>query len=151
MRPPLLDIRDLSVLIPTRHGSVAALSHVSLTLERGEVLGVVGESGAGKTMIARAISALVPAQASVSGQLLFNGRDVLTMSGAELQEHRGAGAALCFQIPRRALSPFRRIGDQIADRLEAHAKEASGVSSPRLSAGVGRDSPARSASARLPS
>lgn len=121
MSTPLLEIRDLSVVIPTRHAAVAAVSSVSLSVEPGEILGVVGESGAGKTMVARAVTALLPAHAIVKGQVLFDGRDVLAMDEAELLRHRGAGAALCFQNPRRALSPFRRVGDQIDDRFEAHA------------------------------
>jgi oligopeptide/dipeptide ABC transporter ATP-binding protein len=122
MSPPLLEIRDLSVVIPTRDSVVAAVSGVSLGMRRGEILGVVGESGAGKTMLARAVTALLPAQAVPSGEVFFDGRDVLTMDETQLRHHRGAGAALCFQSPRRALSPFRRVGQQIDDRFEAHSR-----------------------------
>jgi oligopeptide/dipeptide ABC transporter ATP-binding protein len=148
MSMPLVDIRDLSVVIDTDDGTVAALSHVSLTLERGEVLGVVGESGAGKTMLARAITTLLPARATATGEILFNGRDVLAMRGPELEAHRGAGAALCFQSPRRALSPFRRVGDQISDRLEAHGQRRRRPASPvSLLTAVGIREPERRARA----
>jgi oligopeptide/dipeptide ABC transporter ATP-binding protein len=118
---PLLDIRDLSVQIDTPTRAVAALSGVSLQIERGEIVGLVGESGAGKTMLARSITGLLPARARAEGQVLFNGSDILRAEGEALRLHRGAGAAMCFQNPRRALAPLRRVGLQIDDRLDAHA------------------------------
>lgn len=117
---PLLDVRDLSVTLETERATVAAVNGVSLTVERGEIVGIVGESGAGKTMVARAITALLPANARTSGEVLFDGADVLRMSGEDLRRHRGAGAAMCFQSPRRALAPTRPVGRQIDDRLRAH-------------------------------
>jgi peptide/nickel transport system ATP-binding protein len=120
---PLLEVRDLSVLLRAGDRRVAAVSDASLVVRRGEVVGLVGESGAGKTMVARAVTALLPAGAETQGQVLLDGRDVLVMNGEELRRHRGAGAALCFQSPRRALSPVRRVGAQIDDRLAAHAPE----------------------------
>lgn len=113
----LLEIRNLSVDVGRGHVPIAAVNGVDLALERGEVLGLVGESGAGKTMLARAVTGLLPAVARPSGQVLFEGRDVLTMGADELERHRGRGAAFCFQQPRRALSPVRRVGDQLTDRL----------------------------------
>ena len=120
---PLLEIRDLSVQIDTPARSVAALSGVSLQIERGDIVGLVGESGAGKTMLARAITALLPARARTEGEVLFDGQDVLQAQGEELRQHRGSGAALCFQNPRRALAPLRRVGHQIDDRLDAHHQD----------------------------
>ena len=101
-------------------GAVAALNDVSLTLEPGEVVGLVGESGAGKTMLGRAIAGLLPATATARGELLTSERDVLTMSAAELQRHRGKEVAVCFQNPRTTLNPVRRVGAQVEDRLRAH-------------------------------
>ncbi|MEV4103342.1 ABC transporter ATP-binding protein [Nonomuraea sp. NPDC049649] len=112
----LLDIRDLKVAI----GSVRALAGVDLTVARGEVVGLVGESGGGKSMIARSVVGLLPRGARATGQVLFGGRDVLTMDAAELAAHRGAGAAICFQNPRGALSPTRSVGRQLTDRLITH-------------------------------
>jgi peptide/nickel transport system ATP-binding protein len=117
----ILDVRNLSVTL-TRASSepVAALTDVSLRLEPGEVLGLVGESGAGKTMLGRAIAGLLPESARVSGQLLVADRDVTQMSAPELQQHRGKGVAICFQNPRTTLNPVRRVGDQVEDRLRVH-------------------------------
>ncbi|MFC5819123.1 dipeptide ABC transporter ATP-binding protein [Nonomuraea harbinensis] len=112
----LLDIRDLKVAI----GSVQALAGVDLTVARGEVVGLVGESGGGKSMIARSVVGLLPDGARATGQVLFEDRDVLTMDAATLAAHRGAGAAICFQNPRGALSPTRVIGRQLTDRLVTH-------------------------------
>jgi peptide/nickel transport system ATP-binding protein len=117
---PLLELRDLSVRIGSGERAVAAVSNVDLELEPGEVVGLVGESGAGKTMVARAVTGLLPTTAVSSGELLFAGRDVLRMTEPELRRHRGEGAALCFQQPRSALSPVRTAGDQVADRLRVH-------------------------------
>jgi peptide/nickel transport system ATP-binding protein len=117
---PLLEIRGLSVRIETPARTVAAVSDVSLEIDRGEVVGLVGESGAGKTMLARALTALLPRAAETTGEVLFDGLDVLLAEGEELRQHRGSGAALCFQNPRRALAPLRRVGSQIDDRLDAH-------------------------------
>ena len=116
----LVDIRDLSVRLESASRTVAALSGVSLSIDRGEIVGVVGESGAGKTMLARAITGLLPEHAATSGELLFDGVDVLAMTGEQLRRHRGAGAAMCFQSPRRTLAPFRTVGGQIDDRLATH-------------------------------
>ena len=106
--------------IQTRRHTVQALSDVALSVGHGEVVGLVGESGGGKTMIARSIIAALPRGARVSGTVRLEGREVLGLSGRELMEHRGGGAALCFQNPRRALAPIRTIGNQLADRLAVH-------------------------------
>lgn len=116
----VLDIRNLSVTLAGRGEPVAALNGVSLTLQRGEVLGLVGESGAGKTMLGRAIAGLLPAGAAVQGELLVRDRDVLQMSPTELQQHRGKEVAICFQNPRTTLNPVRRVGVQVEDRLQVH-------------------------------
>jgi peptide/nickel transport system ATP-binding protein len=116
----LLSIVDLSVVIRRPGGDVAALSDVSLDVGPGEVVGLVGESGGGKSMVARAIVGLLPGGSHVSGQVLFGGADVLRMGPAALEAHRGHGAALCFQNPRGALSPTRTVGRQLMDRLVTH-------------------------------
>ena len=117
----LVDIRDLSVTLTRAAGEpVAALNDVSLTLEAGEVLGLVGESGAGKSMLGRAIAGLLPESAIPTGQLEVAGRDVLLMSATELQQHRGKKVAICFQNPRSTLNPMRRVGAQVEDRLLVH-------------------------------
>jgi peptide/nickel transport system ATP-binding protein len=118
----LLEINGLEVVVGEGDRSVAAVAGVDLRLESGEVLGLVGESGAGKTMLGRAVMGLLPQGARTAGQLGFDGRDVLRMTQSELHRHRGRGAALCFQHPRSALSPVRNAGGQVADRLAVHSR-----------------------------
>lgn len=115
-----LELRDFSVTIETRDGDIAAVSSVDFAVRPGEVVGLVGESGAGKTMVARAITAMLPAHAQASGRLVVDDHDVLSLTPAELDRYRGAKTALCFQNPRAALSPTRRAGAQVEDRLRAH-------------------------------
>ena len=114
---PLLEMRGVHLSLPLRDGAVAALNDVSLTVGAGEVLGLVGESGGGKSMIARAIAGLLPEGAHLSGALEVDGRDLIESTEEEMARHRGRGAAMCFQNPRSALSPTRRVGRQLVDRL----------------------------------
>ena len=120
MSEALLDIRGLSVQIRGRRRTVQALSDVDLHVDHGEVVGLVGESGGGKTMIARTIVAALPRGARATGSVRVAGRDVLALTGEQLADHRGHGAAMCFQNPRRALAPVRTIGRQLTDRLAVH-------------------------------
>ncbi|MET7397792.1 ABC transporter ATP-binding protein [Dactylosporangium sp. NPDC005572] len=113
----LLSIDNLSVVIG---GRVAALSDVSFTVDAGEVVGLVGESGGGKSMVGRAIVGMLPTGSVATGRVGFDGIDVLTMSAERLAHHRGHGAAMCFQNPRGALSPTRTAGRQLVDRLRTH-------------------------------
>jgi peptide/nickel transport system ATP-binding protein len=139
----VLDVRNLSVTLPSSPGgAVAALNDVSLTLERGEVVGLVGESGAGKTMLGRAIAGLLPTTAAAHGELFVGERNVLKMSTAELQRHRGREVALCFQNPRTTLNPVRRVGAQVEDRLRAHGGQARWTAQ-RLFEAVGIREPTR--------
>ncbi|WP_436762905.1 dipeptide ABC transporter ATP-binding protein [Streptosporangium sp. V21-05] len=116
----LLSIEDLSVVIHRPGRRVAALSGVNLSVEPGEVVGLVGESGGGKSMVARSIVGLLPGGSRTTGRVVFDGADVLTMGAAELESFRGHGAAICFQNPRGALSPTRTVGRQLVDRLVTH-------------------------------
>ena len=117
MNAPLLEMRGVHVSLPIRGGAVAALNDVSLTVAYGEVLGLVGESGGGKSMLARAIAGLLPEGATLRGALGVAGLDIVESTEAEMARHRGSGAAMCFQNPRSALSPTRRVGRQLVDRL----------------------------------
>ena len=120
MTGDLLQIRDLSVQIGDEESGVSALSAINLHVGSGEVVGLVGESGGGKSMIARSIIGMLPEGARATGSVLLSGADVLTMSDEALVAHRGSGAAMCFQNPRSALSPVRTVGRQLIDRLEVH-------------------------------
>ena len=99
---------------------VLALTRLNLDVFEGEVLGVVGESGGGKSTMAKAVVGILPKGARVQGQVVFGGKDVVGMAESELRVHRGEDVAICFQNPRDALSPTRRVGDQLADRLSSH-------------------------------
>lgn len=117
----LLSVRDLSVEFRTRTGTVHALDGVSFDIAQGEMLGIVGESGSGKSVTAYALMGLLDGAARLgSGQALFEGRDLLRLSQAELNEIRGRDISIVFQNPRTALNPIRSAGQQIADVLARH-------------------------------
>ncbi|WP_246612865.1 dipeptide ABC transporter ATP-binding protein [Paractinoplanes bogorensis] len=146
MTVSLLDIQDLSVVIHRPGRSVAALSNVSFTVAPGEVVGLVGESGGGKSMVARAIVGMLPNGSHATGRVGFDGADVLRMDPADLAAHRGRGAAICFQNPRGALSPTRTVGRQLIDRLVTHQKmtgDRAAESAKELFASVGIRNPGR--------
>ncbi len=119
---PIIDIRNLSLEFPSRHGAVKALSDVSLTVNAGEIVGLVGESGSGKSVIAMTTMRLLPTgQFSVSdGSVSVLGRDVLGMTRAELEERRGKDIAMVFQEPMNALNPTMRIRAQLIDVIRRH-------------------------------
>jgi oligopeptide/dipeptide ABC transporter ATP-binding protein len=115
---PLLDVRDLRTHFGTGEDAVRAVNGVDLTVHRGEVLGIVGESGCGKTVLALSILRLVDAPGRiVSGQVLFEGQDVLAMRPRVLTALRGRDIAMIFQQPKASLDPVMRIGHQIAEPL----------------------------------
>ncbi|WP_433545401.1 ABC transporter ATP-binding protein [Streptomyces sp. CA-294286] len=114
---PLLELRDLHVTYGT---DVHAVRGVSLTLPAGQKLGVAGESGCGKSTLALALLRLLPASARLSGEILLDGEDVLTMKWGRLRAVRWAGASLVFQGAMHSLNAVHRIGDQIAEPLLVH-------------------------------
>ncbi|MCS5734425.1 nickel ABC transporter ATP-binding protein NikE [Herbiconiux daphne] len=140
MNDILLDIRGLTVSIPTSGATVEALRGVDLSVRVGEVVGLVGESGGGKSMLARATIGMLPGRAETGGEVLFRGDDVLRMSEPQLLEHRGHGVAMCFQNPRAAIEPLRTVKKQLADRLKLHQRltgPAASAESVRLLEAVG--------------
>ena len=127
MRPsspsaPLLQIEDLSVEFDTPGGVVRAVDGLALTVEGGEMVGLVGASGCGKSATALALLGLLPQPSGrvTGGQALLSGRDLLTMAPARLVEVRGRRVALVFQEPLSALNPVMRIGDQVAEGVRLH-------------------------------
>src|SRR4051812_49005039 len=120
---PLLDVRDLSVRFRTRDGVVQAVSDLSFTLRRGETLGIVGESGSGKSVSSLAIMGLLnPALTDISGEVVFEGTDLLKTKRDQLRHVRGRDISMIFQDPFACLHPMYRVGSQIAEAVLAHAK-----------------------------
>ncbi|MAE48044.1 MAG: peptide ABC transporter ATP-binding protein [SAR116 cluster bacterium] len=118
---PLLDVRNLSVQFTTRAGTVTVLDDISFTLERGERISFVGESGCGKSMTALALMGLLPAMGRVSGgQILFKGEDLTQASAARLRRLRGNEVSMIFQEPMTSLNPVFTIGQQIVEVLRLH-------------------------------
>ncbi len=117
----LLDIQGLTTHFFTRAGVIKAVDNLSLRLRKGRVLGLVGESGCGKTVTALSILNLVPYPGKiVSGKILFEGRDLLALSAREMRTIRGARISMIFQEPMTALNPVFTVGNQIAEVLTAH-------------------------------
>ncbi|MGB8326078.1 MAG: ABC transporter ATP-binding protein [Steroidobacteraceae bacterium] len=117
---PLLAIERLGVRFASPDGAVDAVTDFWLAVRAGECVGIVGESGAGKSQAMLAVMGLLAGQASISGSARFDGRDLLAASPAELRDIRGAHMAMIFQDPMTALTPHLRIGDQIAESLVRH-------------------------------
>jgi len=118
----MLEIADLEVAFETRMGHVKVVSDFSLSVARGECVGIVGESGAGKTQALLAVMGLLPRGARVSGSARLQGEELLGRGAGALDEFRGARIAMIFQDPLTALTPHMRVGDQIAEVLVRHRR-----------------------------
>lgn len=118
----VLSIRDLTVTYRTQAGPVPAVRGVDLDIHKGEVLGLAGESGCGKSTIANAILRLLPPKTTVTGQILLNGDDVLAMRPGRLRAVRWSAVSVIFQGAMHALNPVQRIGDQIAEAIIIHTQ-----------------------------
>ena len=122
--PHLLQLKDLRVRFPMREERfVHAVNGVSLTLEEGETLGVVGESGCGKSVTFSSVMRLIKSPpAIIDGEILINGKDVLKMSKHEIQQMRGKDVTMIFQEPMTSLNPVMSVGKQITETLLLHEK-----------------------------
>ncbi len=117
---PLLSVRDLRVSLQTSHGHVEALRGVNFEMQRGDTLGLIGESGCGKSLTALAVMGLLPEHAKVMGSIALNGTDLTQLSEAAMCQMRGARMAMIFQEPMTALNPLHPIWKQIAEPLQLH-------------------------------
>ncbi|HEV3356803.1 MAG TPA: ABC transporter ATP-binding protein [Pseudonocardiaceae bacterium] len=118
---PVLDVQDLRTEIAVSNGAVHAVDGVSFTVNRGELLGVVGESGCGKTMTALSIMRLLPAGGEIAGgRVLLGGEDLAAMSDREIRKVRGKRIGMVFQDPMTSLNPTIQIGRQVAEPLKLH-------------------------------
>jgi oligopeptide/dipeptide ABC transporter ATP-binding protein len=119
---PILSIRDLTVEFNTEDGIVHAVTGVSYDLQPGEVLGVIGESGSGKSVSVMSVLGLIPQPPGriVTGEAVFKGKDLLRMPKRELRAIRGGAMAMIFQDPMTSLNPVLTVGDQIAEAIKTH-------------------------------
>ena len=116
----LLDVRDLRVELPGPRGPMPVVDGVSFSVRPGEVFGVAGESGSGKTMTALALLGLLPRDAAVGGEALLEGQDLLRLRGADLREVRGRQVAMVFQDPLTSLHPMLTIEQQLTEHVRSH-------------------------------
>ncbi|MCW5609326.1 MAG: ABC transporter ATP-binding protein [Rubrivivax sp.] len=117
---PLLEVDHLRVTLQTSRGAADALREVSFTLDRGQTLGLIGESGCGKSITALALMGLLPEGAQVAGSMCLDGRELSTLPEADWCRLRGRRIAMVFQEPMTALNPLHTIGRQIAEPLRLH-------------------------------
>jgi peptide/nickel transport system ATP-binding protein len=121
---PLLDVRDLTVEFSTRRGIVKAVQHVSISVAKGETVGIVGESGSGKSVTSYAVMRILDRAGKIAeGSVMFSGIDVKTASEDQMRDLRGREVSMIFQNPRAALNPIRKVGDQIEDVLRQHVQQ----------------------------
>jgi peptide/nickel transport system ATP-binding protein len=144
---PLLRVEDLRVEFPTEDGVVHAVDGITYEVARGKTLGIVGESGSGKTVSSLTTLGLTRIQgARVSGRILFEGRDLVTLSEGELRAIRGNEIAMIFQDPLSSLHPFFKVGNQLIEAVLAHqsvSKSAARSRAVELLGLVGIPDPAR--------
>ncbi len=124
MNDNLLEIRNLAVEYHTDDAVIYAVNDINLTIKKGETIGLVGETGAGKTTIAKSILRILPSPQAklVSGEIHFQGQDLLQLSEKEMRKIRGNKIAMIFQDPMTALNPIETVGFQIAETIRLHNK-----------------------------
>ncbi len=122
MDKELIRVEDLEIRYETDDGIVYALNGVSLHVEEGETLGLVGETGAGKTTLAKGILRLIPSPPGkvVGGKVMYDGKDLLQLSDTEMHKIRGNAISMVFQDPMTSLNPVMTVGDQIAEVISVH-------------------------------
>ena len=124
MDETLIEIRDLAIEYHTDDAEIYAVNNISLTVKKGETIGLVGETGAGKTTVAKSIIRVLPSlQAKIkSGEIIFDGKDILKASEKDMRKIRGNKIAMIFQDPMTALNPIEKVGFQITEAIKQHNK-----------------------------
>ncbi|WFU58621.1 ABC transporter ATP-binding protein [Bradyrhizobium pachyrhizi] len=120
MSRTLLSVESAVVDLPTPRGNLRAVDHVDLAVGAGRTLGIVGESGCGKTMLSRAILQLLPKKAKLSGRVMFDGQDLTKLPAEKLRKLRGRSLAVVFQDPMTSLNPVLTIGTQLIETIVEH-------------------------------
>ena len=120
MTEPLLKIENLHVSFASKQGPLRVIRGISYNINKGETLGVVGESGCGKSVTSLALLRLLCANGVSSGKIFFDGADLLHLPEEKMREYRGGKIAMIFQEPMTALNPVMSIGDQIGEQLHTH-------------------------------
>jgi peptide/nickel transport system ATP-binding protein/oligopeptide transport system ATP-binding protein len=124
--PPLLQIEGLRTTFRTGAGEIAAVDGVDLTVSRGRTLGIVGESGCGKSMLSLSVMRLVPRPGRIAaGRVLLDGKDLLELPNSAMRDVRGSQVAMIFQEPMTSLNPVHPVGKQIIEAMRAHDRRAS--------------------------
>ncbi len=118
---PLLQVRDLVTEFKTRDGWLTAVNHVSYELHRGRVLGILGESGSGKSAMLRTILGLQPKSTRISGEVILRGRDLIAMTPREREDVRGSWVSMVFQDPMTALDPVFTVEQQLVETIRRHS------------------------------
>jgi oligopeptide/dipeptide ABC transporter ATP-binding protein len=118
--PPLLEVEDMRIRLPGDEGPITIVDGIDFSVEPGEIFGVAGESGSGKTMTTLALLRLLPRGATVEGRAMFGGTDLLKLNGRALRARRGNDLAMVFQDPMTSLHPMLSIGKQMTDHVKVH-------------------------------
>lgn len=129
----LLEVRNISIRIPTEDGTLLAARNISFDVQAGSLFGIAGESGSGKSVLTQALMGLLPG-AEIEGECLFQGRDLLRMSEPERRALRGRDIGMVFQDPLSSLHPFYTIGQQITETIHVHEKVSSNGARSRAAA-----------------
>ena len=136
-QPPLLAVEDLRVEFATRRGNLVAIDGVSFSLARGEVLGVVGESGAGKSVTGLAVIGLIdPPGRIAGGEIRLSGLRIDNLAPEQLRRIRGKRIGMIFQDPLTSLNPLYRVGDQLVETITTHLDLSQTAARKRASAGI---------------
>ena len=123
MPAPILEVENLTLTYTTRAGAVSAVDNVSFTLHEGEALGLVGESGCGKTSVASSLLRLLAENAQITrGQIRFKGVDLVSLCDGEMRKYRWRNIAMVFQAAMNALNPVHTVGDQIIEALDQEGR-----------------------------